>query len=73
MTGRALAAVRRTDAFIHLDEQVVRAVVDRRSRPIVAANADIVETANGVVAPTRTRIPDTFCFSINSSKVNSHF
>ena len=38
---------------------VVRAAIARRSRPIVAAVADIEETANAAAATTRSRVPDS--------------
>jgi hypothetical protein len=62
LTVRASAAVvRRTDEAIAAEDQVVRVENGRRSRPIVALIADIVETAIAVVANTRSRIPDGGC------------
>lgn len=59
MTVRANVVVRRIDVAIAEEEQVIRVVAARRSRPIVAAAADSVETANVEVAKTRSRIPDS--------------
>ena len=55
MTVRAIVVVRRIDVAIVVEFQVVRVVIVRRSRPIVAVVADIVETAVIVVAITRSR------------------
>lgn len=54
---RAIVVVRRIDVAIAGEVQVVRDVAVRRGRPIVAAATDIVETAIGNVATTRSRIP----------------
>ena len=51
-TERARVVERRIDEAIAAEEQVVREVAERRSRPIVAAVTDIVETAIAVVAKT---------------------
>ena len=59
VTVRAIAAVRRTDEAISVEVQIVRDVIVRRSRPIVAVVADIVQTADVAVAITRSRIPDS--------------
>ena len=53
MTVRAIV-VRRIDVAIVVEVQVIRVVIIRRSRPIVAVVADIVETAVIVVATTRS-------------------
>lgn len=58
MTVRAIVVVRRTDAVKDAEVQAVRVAIARRSRPIVAVVADIVETAVAVAATTRSRIPD---------------
>ena len=54
--------MRQTDAAIVAEVQVVRSVAIaavRRRRPIVGAVVtDTVETAIGVVARTRSRVPD---------------
>lgn len=55
---RAIAVVRRKDAAIVVEVQVVRVVAARRSRPTAAEAADIVETAIDAAAITRSRIPD---------------
>ena len=55
MTVRAIVVVRRIDVAIVVEVQVVGVVIVRRSRPIVAVVADIVETAIVVVAITRSR------------------
>ena len=55
MTVRAIVVVRRIDVAIVVKVQVVRVVAVRRSRPIVAVVADIVETDIVVVAITRSR------------------
>ena len=52
---RAIVVVRRIDGAIVVEVQVVRVVIVRRSRPIVAVVANIVETAIIVVAITRSR------------------
>ena len=52
---RAIVVVRRIDVAIVVEVQVVRVVIVRRSRPIVAVVANIVETAIIVVAITRSR------------------
>lgn len=57
-TGRAIVAVRRIDVAIVAEVQAARVVSARRSRPIEAEAADMVETANIAVAITRSRIPD---------------
>jgi hypothetical protein len=51
---RAIVVVRWIDVAIVVEVQVVRVVTVRRSRPIVAVVADIVETAIVVVAITRS-------------------
>ena len=61
MTARAIVVVRRRDVAIVAEVQAVRVVIARRSRPIAAAVADIVETATAVAAITRSRIPDGGC------------
>lgn len=50
-------AARRIDIATIVVVQAVRVAVDRRGRPIAAAETDIVETAIEVVAITRSRIP----------------
>ena len=55
---RAIVAARRIDAAKVVEVQVVGVAIVRRSRPIVAVVADIVETATEVVATTRSRVPD---------------
>ena len=57
LTDRASVPFRRIDVAIAVEVKDVRAAIVSRSRPIVAAEADIVETAI-VVAITRSRIPD---------------
>ena len=58
MTARAIGGARRVEVDTADGvEQVVRVVVARRCRPVVAAATDIVEGAIGV-AMTRSRIPD---------------
>lgn len=52
---RAIVVVRRIDVAIVVQVQVVRVVIVRRSRPIVAVASDIVQTAVVVVAITRSR------------------
>ena len=63
MTERATAeegVERRIDVVIAAEVQAAReGYVRRRSRPIDAAVADIVETATVVDAITRSRIPDS--------------
>lgn len=59
MTVRATAAVRRTDVAIFVEDQEVRVEAARRSRPIAAVVADIVENATVAEAITRSRIPDS--------------
>ena len=54
---RVNVAVRRIDVAIVVEVQMVRAAIERRSRPIVA-DADIAETASVAEAITRSRIPD---------------
>lgn len=54
MAIRAIVVVRWIDVAIVVEVQVVRVVTVRRSRPIVAVVADIVETAIVVVAITRS-------------------
>ena len=61
MTARAIVADQRIDAAIVVEAQVVRVVIVRRCRPIVAAVADKVETAIVVAAITRRRVPDGGC------------
>ena len=51
---RAIVVVRRIDIAIVVEVQVVRVVIVRRSRPIVAVVADIVLTPIVVVAITRS-------------------
>ena len=46
------------DVVFIVEVKVVRVAIARRSRPIEAAIADIVETAIVVVEITRSRIPD---------------
>ena len=58
LTVRATVVVRRTDVAIVVEVQVVRVVIVRRSRPIGAEVADMVEKAVTVAAKTRTRVPD---------------
>lgn len=58
MTVRAIVVERRIDVAKVVEVQVVRVAIVRRSRPIVAAVADIAETAIAVVATTRKRVPD---------------
>ena len=55
MAIRAIVVVRWIDVAIVVEVQVVRVVTVRRSRPIVAVVADIVETTIVVVAITRSR------------------
>ena len=57
LTVRSKVVARRIDVAIEVELQVARAVTDRRSRPIVAVAADIVQTAVDVVATTRSRVP----------------
>ena len=58
-TAQAIVAGRRIDVAIVAEAQFAHAAVDvRRSRPIVAVEADIVETAIVAVARTRSRVPD---------------
>ena len=57
-TVRAIAVARRIDVAIVLEVQAVGVFIVRRSRPIEAGVADIVETAIVAVATTRSRIPD---------------
>ena len=61
MTVRAIVVARRTDVAIDAEVQIERVVTVRRSRPIEAVAADIVETANVAVAITRSRVPDGGC------------
>ena len=58
MTVRAIVVVRRIDVAIVVEVQIVRVVIVRRSRPIVAAVTDTVQTAIAAVEITRSRIPD---------------
>ena len=61
---RANVVARRTDVtsvFEVFEGQAVRVVIVRRSRPIRAELADIVETAKAAFAKTRRRIPDGGC------------
>ena len=63
-TARAKAVDRRIDVATVVEVQEVRVVAIaavRRSRPIVAAVADISETAIADAAITRSRIPDGTC------------
>ena len=57
-TAQAIVAGRRIDAAIVVEAQPVRVVIVRRSRPIAAVVADIVETAIVAAATTRSRLPD---------------
>ena len=66
MADRANAVARRRDAAIAVIDKaaevhVVRFVIARRSRPIEAVVADIVQTAVVGAAITRSRIPDGGC------------
>ena len=61
LTVRAIAAVRRTDVANVVEAQAAREVAGRRCRPKVAVAADKAETADVVVAITRSRIPDGTC------------
>lgn len=61
MTARAKVDVRRIDAATAVEVQEVGVVTVRRSRPIVAADADKVENAIAVAATTRSRVPDGGC------------
>ena len=54
-----ITVVRRKDAATVAEVQAVRVVSARRHRKAVATVANIVETAVGVVAITRIRIPDS--------------
>ena len=58
MTTRAIVADRRIDADKVVEAQAVGVATVRRSRPIGAAVADIVETAIEAVATTRSRVPN---------------
>jgi hypothetical protein len=64
---RATAVFRRIDAAKVAEEQAVRAVIARRSRPIVAVVADISQPTNVVVAITRSRVPDTIIPFVRST------
>ena len=57
VAARAIVVVRRIDAAIVAEEQVVRVVAVRRGRPIAAVVTDTVQAAIVVVAITRSRIP----------------
>ena len=71
MTVRASVVVRRNDAAIAVEVQAVRVVIERRSRPTVAAEADTVETAIDAVATTRSRIPDGRCAAELAGEVHT--
>ena len=62
MAVRAIEVVRRTDVAIiaanRVEDQVVRSVIVRRSRPIAASVADLSERTIAVIATTQNRIPD---------------
>ena len=68
---RTIVVVRRRDADIVEEVQAVRVVTVRRSRPIVAGVADIVETARVVDAITRSRIPDGRCAAELAGEVHA--
>ena len=60
MTVRAIVVARRMDEAIvveELEEQAVRVVAVRRSRPIAAVVTDKVEGSTVAAAKTRSRIP----------------
>ena len=57
MADRTIAVVRRIDAAIVVEAQVVRAVMSWSNRPIVA-DADTEQRPTIVVAKTRSRVPD---------------
>ena len=71
MTVRAIAAVRRKDVAIVAEVQAARVDTVRRSRPIVAAVVDTVETATEAVAKTRSRIPDGRCAAELAGEVHT--
>ena len=71
LTFRAIVSARRTDVAIVVEEQAVRVVTVRRSRPVVAEVADIVETATAAVAITRSRIPDGTCWAKLAGEVHT--
>lgn len=70
-TVRAIIVVRRIDPAIVAEEQAVRAVTVRRSRPIGAVVADIAETAIIAVAMTRSRVPNYGCTAELSGEVHA--
>ena len=70
-TARAIAAARRIDVAIVAEEQVVRVVTARRSRPAVAVEADIAETAIVAVAITRSRVPNGACRTEPAGEVHA--
>ena len=68
---RVNVAVRRIDVAIVVEVQMVRAAIERRSRPIVA-DADIAETASVAEAITRSRIPDGLICAELAGEVHVH-
>ena len=69
-TVLAKVVARRIDEAIVGEEQAVRVAAVRRSRPIVAALADIVETATAA-ANTRSRIPDSMIWAKLAEEVHA--
>ena len=71
MTVRAKAVVRRIDAANAVEAQEVTDVIERRSRPKVAAVADTVQTAVAEAARTRSRVPDGRCTAEHTGEVHT--
>ena len=59
LTARVIVAERQTDVAKVAEVQAVRVAAERGSRPTVAAEADMVETAIAADETTRSRIPDS--------------
>ena len=70
-TVSAIFVERRIDDAIVAEAQEVRVVIVRRSRPIAAAEADIVETASAAAAITRSRIPYGRSFAEPAGEVHA--
>ena len=61
LTEGSIEVVPRIDVAAAVEVQVVREATARRSRPGVAVEADIVETAIANAAITQSRVPDGAC------------
>ena len=70
-TAHAIAVVRRIDAAIVVEVQVVRVDAVRRGRPIDTVVTDIIEAATAVAAETRSRIPNSLVGTELTGKVHA--